>query len=601
MNTTNDFGRRPRDHATYALGNPEAAVRLARTSSSVACDIETGSAMSEQRWSVKAFSISNSVEAHVLDPSVPSHATAIRDCLAAATRLVFHNASYDVPILCAAGLMRRDDIGKVTDTLVTARLAWPDFTTHSNRLGDVASRVLGGEYARWKGSLEAGWKAVTGKSKTAMFDQLGVGSDAYVAYAAFDTIVTARVDEMLMAALTVELNPGLPGFRVSDAIYLNDREQSVNRLLLRRSATGIGFDDEAADSVVDELRGKASLHRQALTDAGVDPDAPASGIARESVMLLDEQGKLPCSWPRLKNGTPTTSKTWMAKLDHPLVEHAAALTQAERFSSVYSAGAAFLARDGVIRPQVNVLAAVTGRMSYGQPALQQFPGEVRRMFAFDRPVTSFDWSSIEPVVAANLAGDAGVLGLFEGGGDIYQPIADAAGITRKTAKTVFLAQLYGQGVASLALRLDLSEERAGDLVRRVRAAMPGISRMLGQVRAYGERLGAVQTISGRKIPLPLDFRTGGARFMGHKGVNYLIQGSAYDLLAEAIYAMDRAGIGDALCRAGHDELVVHTEVADVVERIMLTPPPAFVEASGRTPVLRVGRVDLGDHWTQKGA
>ena len=211
------------------------------------------------------------------------------------------------------------------------------------------------------------------------------------------------------------------------------------------------------------------------------------------------------------------------------------------------------------------------------------------MFAFDRPVTSFDWSSIEPVVAANLAGDAGVLGLFEGGGDIYQPIADAAGITRKTAKTVFLAQLYGQGVASLALRLDLSEERAGDLVRRVRAAMPGISRMLGQVRAYGERLGAVQTISGRKIPLPLDFRTGGARFMGHKGVNYLIQGSAYDLLAEAIYAMD------------HDELVVHTEVADVVERIMLTPPPAFVEASGRTPVLRVGRVDLGDHWTQKGA
>ncbi|MEI6258266.1 MAG: DNA polymerase, partial [Planctomycetota bacterium] len=428
VNIINDFGRLAGDHATYAFGDSDGAVRVARSATSVACDIETGAAGSERRWLVKAVSISDGVKAHVLDPRLQGHATAIRDCLAGATRLVFHNSSYDVPILSAAGLMRLDDIGKVTDTLVAARLAWPDFTTHSNRLGDVATRVLGGDYDRWKGSLEAGWKAVTGKSKSAMFDELGVGSDAYVAYAAFDTIVTARVDEKLMDALAVALNPGLPSFRVADARYLNDREQAVNRLLLRRSATGIGFDDEAADAIVDELRAKASLHRQALTEAGVDPDAPASAIARETVTLLDQRGKLPNSWPRLKNGTPTTNKAWMAKLNHPLVDHAAALVQAERFSSGYSASTAFLARDGVIRPQVNVLAAVTGRMSYGQPALQQFPGEVRRMFAFDRPVTSFDWSSIEPVVAANLANDAGILGFFEGGGDIYQPIAEAVGI-----------------------------------------------------------------------------------------------------------------------------------------------------------------------------
>jgi DNA polymerase I len=593
------FGRLPGDFATYSLNDADGAVRLAKTAPVVAMDIETGSAATVNRWTIKAFSISDTSQAHVLDPEL--HADAIRECIREARTMVFHGAAYDVPILYANDMIRAVDIARVEDTLILARLTWPDSFAASNKLGPLADRVLGDGYGHLKTALEDGFKAVNPTlSKSAMFDQLGIDSQAYVAYSAFDSIITARLYGALPGRLASALNPGLPGFRPVDAAHIAAREQTVNRLLLRRSSIGIVLDDEAADDVVEELQHEATVQRAVLASHGIDPDQSGADIKRQLVAALDAAGKLPSSWPRLKSGLPTTNKDWMARLeDSPVAEAAVAMARAERFVKDYRGGSAELSYRGRIRPQVSVQAAVTGRMSYSRPALQQYPGAVRRMFAFDQPITSFDWSSIEPVVIANLAHASGMLAEFESGGDLYQPIADAAGIARQSAKVVLLAMLYGQGVASLALRLGVPEEEARQLQTSLKAAMPEVTEAIRRLTAYGNQYGAIQTISGRVIPLPKDPRSGNKRFMGYKSTNFLIQGSALDLLSEAIYSMHLAGLGDALCLAIHDELIVYTEVAADVERIMLTPPPALVEAAGRVPVLRVGRTDLGLNWSVK--
>ena len=592
------FKRLPGDTARYTFGDADGAVRLARTAPFVAADIETGSARSDNRWTVKAFSIGDTHTAFVLDPSDPTQARAIRECMAVAQRVVFHNSAYDVPILHAAGLLKTADINKVEDTVVTARLAWPGRGT-SNSLGPLAERVLGGDYDMFKGALEDGFKAVEGRvSKSAMFDRLGLTSPAFVAYSAFDVIVTARVYAALAGPLAEELNPGLPGMRTVDAARLNDREQTVNRTLLRANAIGMILDGKVVDSVIDDLRAESDAARFRLVAAGVDPDGHPSEVKGAILARLDADGLIPASWPRLKNGGLSTDKRWMSKVDDsPLVVAAVQMLEAERFIKDYTGGTMRLTHQGRVRPQVSVLTTVTGRMSYSQPAIQQFPNAVRRMFGFDRPVTSFDWSSIEPVVIGNLAG-ADMSG-FEAGGDIYMPVAHRAGVTRSEAKTVLLALLYGQGVPGLALRLNVSEDDARAVSQAVKGAMPEVSRVIASVRGYGDRYGAIQTISGRLARLDVDPRSGGRRFTGYKGVNYLVQGSAYDLLAEAIFAMERAGIADGLRLAIHDELVVDTEVADEVERIMLTAPQDFITAAGRTPVLRVGRADLGLNWNIK--
>jgi hypothetical protein len=101
------------------------------------------------------------------------------------------------------------------------------------------------------------------------------------------------------------------------------------------------------------------------------------------------------------------------------------------------------------------------------------------------------------------------------------------------------------------------------------------------------------------LPIARDVRSAKG-YMGYLGVNYYVQGSCYDLLAEALYEMHHRGLDDALGMAVHDELVVATEAADEIELIMCTPPAALIELAGRVPRLRTGRVDMGHHWIEKG-
>lgn len=583
------------DHAVYAFNDGELAVRIARENPEIAVDIET-MGLGVDAYSIKVVSIGTVDISVVLDVTTPHGRAAVRDAISAAGRVLFHNSPYDVPPLVNTGLMALEDVDKVWDTLVSARLAYPGERV-SKGLGDACSMYLGAKYKMWKSSLERGFRATTGKTKAQLFRELGPSSPAYIAYAAMDVIMTSRLNEVMPAAIEKRLHHELiekPG----DTERLLLREQTVSRLLLRRMCVGIEIDTDAVDELKAEMRGVTARADAVLASYGVDIDLSREKIKRDAVRVLDEMHLLPASWRRLQNGEPSAAAPLLDKLHHPLSDALKLRSQADRFAADYADSCLDLsARDGRIHPEVKILAATTGRMSVGTPPLQQYPSGVRRMLRFDGPVTSLDWSSIEPVFAANAAGDTAVLAEFEAGGDLYLPVADAAGVPRKTAKVVLLAQLYGQSVGALSVGLGRSEEDTADIVEAVMGRMPQVRSMIRAIRTACNSIGFVQTLSGRVVPIALDPRSG--RYQGYLGVNYTIQGGCYDLLSEAIYQMHLQGIGDFLELAVHDELVVSTEVADQVQQIMNTPPPELVELAGRVPVLRTGRADLGEHWTEK--
>jgi DNA polymerase-1 len=222
------------------------------------------------------------------------------------------------------------------------------------------------------------------------------------------------------------------------------------------------------------------------------------------------------------------------------------------------------------------------------------------MMRFDEPQTSLDWASIEPVFFGNAVGETDLITSFEAGEDLYLPVAQAAGVPRKTAKVVLLAQLYGQSVPSLAGALGRTEDDTAEIVDAVMSRMPRIKYVSQRIKRACNAIGLVQTLSGRVLPISLDPRAEGKRYLGYLGVNYYVQGSCYDLLSEALYEMHQRGLDDALGMAVHDELVVATEAADEIERIMMTPPAALIELAGRVPALRTGRIDMGHHWIEKG-
>lgn len=583
-----------RDHAGYAINDGEAAVRLARTAGTVAVDIETAG-LGRDMWDLRCVSIGTADEVHVLDPV--TQRKAVTDALAAATTMVFHNSPFDVPVLTSLGYMHIDDIARVHDTIIDVRLARPsDHGGHG--LASAATTHLGLDYERFKRQAQQTWREVTSRTKSAMFKESGLDSEAYAIYAAGDVLVTSRVYAAMPAALAHTFSDH-PFKRSGDWRAIRDREQTANRLLLRRSCIGIHTDFEVIDEIRGDLQGRAADADAVLSSLGIDVTLSPVKVKEAAVDELDRLGLVGSRYPRLMNGRPSASKTALARINHPIVEALVTRSQAHAFDDRYLSAVEGLTFSGRVHPQVAIHLARTGRMSYSGPPIQQFPPGVRRMLRFDRPVTSMDWSSIEPVIIANVAGETSLIEHFEAGGDIYEPVAKAAGVDRKTAKTTLLAQFYGQGYRELAVRLGRGEDETKQLVADLMQPLTEIRKAIRALRNVGDQHGKAQTISRRVLPLDALESTGNHTFRGYTAINYFVQGSAYDVLAEVLYAIHLAGMDDVVHAAMHDELVVDTEASADVLRIMQNPPPALIEAASRVPVLRVESVDLGRNWLDK--
>ena len=580
----------------YHVGHGEGAVRMTRQAGTVAVDIETAG-LGVASFNVRSVQVGTPDEAYVLHPDFDRQA--IIDCIEAADRLVFHNSPFDVPILIDVGLMAPASIPKVFDTLIASRQAAPS-EIGGHDLAAAYARHVPDRQAGNKKALHEAWRARTGQSKAQMFTSLDITDEAFCQYAANDAVMTAQLAERLPEAMRKHTTDH--PFRSSgDPDYLLLREQTLNHMFLDAQVRGISVDLGVIDELTVELGADAAIADAVLMANDINIEELSPVKVKEAVMdALDALGSLPANYPRLLNGRPTAAAGHRMHLSHPILEALDVRSRALRFVKDYAEKLLPLAeRDGRIHPQVAVATAVTGRMSMKDPPLQQYPAGVRRMLRFDTMAVSMDWSSIEPVLFANLAGEVGMVAEFEAGGDLYEPVARAAGVSRKTAKVILLAQFYGQGVRKLAWSLGVDEDEAKRLISRVMGPLEAIGRATKAISGIGATYGKTQTLSGRICPIAPDFERGNHRFRGYLAVNYVVQGGAYDLLAEAIYEMHRRGLDDALYVAVHDELVVAADAAHDVEEIMRTPPPVLVEKAGRVPVLRVGRSDLGLYWKAK--
>lgn len=159
--------------------------------------------------------------------------------------LIFHNAAYDVPNLVINGLMRIEDCNKVSDTLLWARMAEPDEITTKKSLTACGTRYLGmdpeGETMN-QVFRSLGMKIADG------YRRFDLDRPMYIIGAAMDAITTARLSPKVQAAARDRVTKGHPFSHIqlgaSEVDGLLEREQIINRLLLRRSARGIRIDHE---------------------------------------------------------------------------------------------------------------------------------------------------------------------------------------------------------------------------------------------------------------------------------------------------------------------------------------------------------------------
>jgi DNA polymerase-1 len=603
----------------------------------VACDIETfGLGLAARR--LKVVSFSDDVHSVVLDPRDPAQAEIIRRTFQQATTLYFHNSPYDVPNLYMNGLITLKDIAKVTDTLIWSRLANPDEIVRKN-LEAACDRYL---QSGPGGELTKAFKAL-GLSKTEGYRTFDLDRPIHLQGAASDPLMTFRLAPVVRQAaydrLTTNHPFGSKGVAGEEAWALVEREQILNRTMLQRSCKGFRVDFEYLDRYRETNAAELTAADQELKAHGVRP-----GSGPDLAKVLDAEGSMPPDFPR----TPKTHAYAMTadnlkRISHPLARQFIRQKEITKIGKDYLGKVVDLADDnGLIHPALNFLAATTGRGSMGDPPLQQFNGPARGILLPDHgdSFTSVDLSQGEPVTIANAARDRRVLDGYEQGSDgLYVQLGLLTGaLPRGTTKAdcernpalkrvydqmkqALLAQLYGQGLALLTAKLSLDpgpwefpsewevtkRKRDPKLLypqyaeaKRLRTAvldaMPATAEFITLLKGIAARHKMMVTISGRVLGVPSRKWDGVWRVEEHKGVNYYCQGGQYDLIADAMLRIIRAGLGDALYITMHDELVVSTEAAEDIRRILETPSDRLCMWAGRTPILRTDMKYLGERW-----
>lgn len=290
-------------------------------------------------------------------------------------------------------------------------------------------------------------------------------------------------------------------------------------------------------------------------------------------------------------------------------------------STYYPSYREFVTNEGRIHCSFNTSVTRTGRLSSSMPNLQNQPPETHELFVADagKVLITQDLSAIEPRLAAYYSEDAELCNVVINGLDFHgrtakaifpyitcdnSEIKGAYPRERYVAKTAGLAILYGSGANRLRNILfkkgftDYSVTDCRALVKRVRALYAGVWEFKQNLDRALENGKTAYNLFGR----PILFNDPDEVYM--KGFNRLIQGSASDLVQNAIYRYNTTqrelGIDSQALITVHDEIVVQApmEMAEKCSQV-LTDCMTYLQLTtrhGNIPLLTEGAV--GRAWSK---
>lgn len=140
-------------------------------------------------------------------------------------------------------------------------------------------------------------------------------------------------------------------------------------------------------------------------------------------------------------------------------------------------------------------------------------------------------------------------------------------LQRRIAKNIGFGSIYGAGAAPIAQQSGISLAEAGEFKRMYFEALPSLKALMDEVQREAKYRGLL-TIGQRTYhaePPRFDPKEGRMRDYFYKMLNYLIQGSAADLMKQAMIDADDYGV--PLVLSVHDEPVSESPEADADDHL----------------------------------
>jgi len=473
------------------------------------------------------------------------------------------NVKYDVLVLARYGIEVQ---GIAFDTLLESYLLDPSERTHG--LDHLALRYLG--YRKIATSELLGRR---GPKQRTMFD---ARDEEIFPYASEDADITFRLHQRFQRLLA--------GQEQLLALY-RDVELPLLGVLMKMERTGIRVDPDVLGEIGREFQERLrAIEKDAFALAGRPFNMNSPKQVGE--LLFDElelHTKAGIRAKKTATGAASTDHEVLERLaqEHPLpakiLEHRAL----EKLKGTYVDALPALvdAETGRVHSSFNQAVTATGRLSSSEPNLQNIPirsfegRRIRSAFVAGEEgwvLVGADYSQVELRILAHISGDETLTEAFREGLDVHRataarifetPLDDVTPELRGRAKAINFGIVYGMGAARLARDTGLSHEDARAFIADYFAKYPRIKAYLdGQVERARQR-GAVETLLGRRRPLP-DIRATNrmARSNAERmAVNTPIQGSAADIIKVAMVRIDRRlaaeGLAARLLLQVHDELL----------------------------------------------
>lgn len=320
-------------------------------------------------------------------------------------------------------------------------------------------------------------------------------------------------------------------------VYFN--EQRLSKTCFRMESRGILIDP---DYVIRAHEYERRQIEQAKEDFKADTGRPYKDSPKLFKAIFTERG---IEVKRTEKGNPSFTSDVLEEISDPLAKLIQRIREHEKRAGTYYASFLYHAgEDNVIHPNIRQAGTTTGRVSYSNPNLQNVPKEdeesdlnkefvVRQSFVPRRGFVymSCDYTQVEYMLMLDYAGERKLITMVNDGADLHQATADMVGITRKLAKTLNFAILYGAGIDKLALMLGISVEEARDLRHEYFRKLPKISAFIAKVMNVGGARGHVNNWLGRKCHI--DYKS-----EAYKLPNHLIQGGAGDVMKVAMNKID---------------------------------------------------------------
>lgn len=529
-------------------------------SAALTVDVETsGYPVGHADYALRSVQLGDATAAVVFHPV--EHAEVIRTLLAEAPALHAHSATADLVPLAHAGLVDPESAWeRMHDTVIPAKLADPASTGSDPGLKKLSAAVLGdrsvapvadtGRAALFKA---AGWLTDTKVStpvERSGWAQVDTRSATMLRYAASDVLDTAVLAKVLP--------------RPAPAVY--ERERLAQRMTARVTHHGIRLDAEHIAELTDRhttARAEAAVRVRAF---GVDN--PGSD---QQVGLAAAQ--LGATLPTTPSGRPSVAAGVLEPLrgaEGPLGDLVGAVLD---YRHADTALGLFLEPyrllcdrgDGRARPTIYTLGTSTGRMAAVRPNLQQLPreGGMRACLTADpgQLMIGADFSGVEIRVAAALSQDPTLMRMLADDRDLHAEIARlvwgpaATMAHRYKAKPMVFQRIYGGGVPGLARQAGVPLAVAQAVVDALDALTPQLSAWsAGLSDAVKRGLTTFETYAGRIIHLPVD--------RPHAAPNFAIQGTARELLVDALVRWNDTSWAERVLLPVHDELDVFVPEAD---------------------------------------